>query len=96
MSKHFQFSLRNLFWAIFWLSLCGASWSLLQTVRHYHFSSSEQFLVFKTSLCVLCAATPCFALGAFTGEATTGIIGGVVIGTLTLLVILVLMNSADW
>jgi len=83
MSKQLQFKLRNILWAIFWLSVSGGSFSFLKCHWHYDPLPSQQFPVWMTPPIVLLLAhlvvwSPFVAVGALLGYTKRGMIAGLV------------------
>jgi hypothetical protein len=76
MKPRFQFSLRNAFWAMFWASVWGASFSVLQGFdefwdhEHAHTLYDGLFL----PAMVLFVVTPFITVGALFGRPAAGII----------------------
>ena len=68
----FQFTIRGLLWATFWVAVCGAAWTL--DLRGF----DKWYPVQQAAIIVALLLTPFMAIGALFGGPLVGLLVGVV------------------
>ena len=75
MEQRFQYGVRTLLWAMFWLSIAAGAFSYLGRLRYAHLSPIPHFILFGVFLVLtfLFVVTPCMALGALYDRTKLGL-----------------------
>jgi hypothetical protein len=82
MERKFQFSLWDLLLATIWLSICGASFAVLQRLEDYHAQGWPDWLLdyMAVSNYILTVSSPFMAVGVLFGRTRIGLMaGGIVV-----------------
>ncbi len=103
MARRFQFGLRNLLWAVFWLCLSGASFSTLKMLLHDRSLPPREppllyvlYGVYFWSLIFMMFWSPIVAIGAFVGRTKRAmLIGAVVVPLLVIVSLMALMPTVQ-
>jgi hypothetical protein len=86
MKPRFQFSLRNALWAMFWASVCGASFSVLPWLIRSPYAPwgwpRPLYELLCTALIYLFVASPFVAIGFLFGRPVVGVVVGSVVSLL--------------
>ena len=81
MARRFQFSLYSVLRATAWLSICGASFSMLKGIDKYTLKWPDvAFVTLLVVLVLAIVATPVIAIGSLFGQTKTGMFGGLTLG----------------
>jgi hypothetical protein len=91
MTRRFQFSLYSTLRATAWLSICGASCSMLKRIDTYtHKWPDVEFVTLLVVLLLAIVATPVIGIGSLFERTKTAMFGGLALGVTCIVLSLVI------